>query len=94
MYFQQIQVRLKLSLYLQVMEMQTILSLQTATQTGVAFPLNQATDTTGAHCTTHPNSSTVSKTVCLSSQGLTGCVVDVPTLDGRLISIPINDIIK
>ena len=27
-------------------------------------------------------------------QALTGCVVDVPTLDGRLISIPINDIVK
>ncbi|KAK3754830.1 hypothetical protein QZH41_002146 [Actinostola sp. cb2023] len=27
-------------------------------------------------------------------QALTGCVVDVPTLDGRIISIPINDIVK
>lgn len=27
-------------------------------------------------------------------KALTGCVVDVPTLDGRLISIPINDIVK
>ncbi|XP_028412266.1 dnaJ homolog subfamily B member 13-like [Dendronephthya gigantea] len=27
-------------------------------------------------------------------KALTGCTVDVPTLDGRLISVPINDIIK
>ncbi|XP_046848364.1 dnaJ homolog subfamily B member 13-like [Xenia sp. Carnegie-2017] len=27
-------------------------------------------------------------------KALTGCTVDVPTLDGRLISIPINDIVK
>lgn len=27
-------------------------------------------------------------------KALTGCVVDVPTLDGRLISIPINDIVE
>lgn len=26
-------------------------------------------------------------------KALTGCIVDVPTLDGRLISIPINDIV-
>ena len=27
-------------------------------------------------------------------QALTGCLVDVPTLDGRLLSIPINDIVR
>jgi len=27
-------------------------------------------------------------------KALTGCVVDIPTLDGRLISIPVNDIVK
>ena len=27
-------------------------------------------------------------------QALTGCIVDVPTLDERLISIPINDIVR